>query len=90
MIEIILAVLLLCYVGLPIIFFIYFWRSKYASCPYCGEKILKIDKICTHCSKPMPKYDTLDEKVIKVGKAYQEGARILATPEGKVTERLEK
>jgi len=38
----------------------------------------------------MPKYDTLDEKVIKVGKAYQEGARILATPEGKVTERLEK
>jgi hypothetical protein len=37
----------------------------------------------------MPKYDTLENKVIKVGKAYQDGAEILATPEGKLPEMFE-
>jgi hypothetical protein len=83
MFEIILAIIILCYVGLPIIFFILFWRSRYCSCPYCGDKILKTDKICTHCAKTMPKYDTLENKVIKVGHAWQESAKIMATPEGK-------
>ena len=38
----------------------------------------------------MPQYDTLENKVIKVGRAYQEGAEILATTGGKVIERLDK
>jgi hypothetical protein len=38
----------------------------------------------------MPKYDTLEKKVIKVGSAYQEGAKVLSEPERKITERLEK
>jgi hypothetical protein len=38
----------------------------------------------------MPHYDTLETKVIKVGKAYQDGAEILATPEGKLPEMFEK
>ena len=90
MIEILLAILLLCYVGLPIIFFILIWRSKYCSCPYCGNSILKSAKICSHCSKTMPKYESLENKVITVGKAYQDGARILATPESKLPEMFEK
>lgn len=90
MIGILFAILLVCYVGLPIIFFIYFWRSKYTSCPYCGNKILKTAKICSHCTKTMPKYDTLEKKVIKVGRAYQDGAEILATPESKLPEMFEK
>jgi len=31
----------------------------------------------------MPKYETLEKKVIKVGHAWQESAKIMATPEGK-------
>jgi hypothetical protein len=90
MVRILLAILLLCYVLLPVIFLLYFWRSKYCSCPYCGNKILKTDKNCTHCSEKMPKYGTVEKKVIKVGKAYQEGAKILSTPENKIPDRLEK
>ena len=90
MIQILLAILLLCYVGLPVIFFILFWRSKYCSCPYCGNNILKSDKTCSHCSKTMPEYETLEKKIIKVGKAYQDGAGILATPESKLPEMFEK
>ena len=37
----------------------------------------------------MPKYETLEKKVIKVGHAYQEGAEILATPESKLPEMFE-
>ncbi len=90
MIGIILAVILICYIAIPIIFFIYFWRSRYCSCPYCGNRILKIDKSCSHCNKTMPKYETLDKKVIKVGKAWQESANIMATPECKRFDKLEK
>ena len=89
MFEIILAILLICYGGLPVIFLILLWRSKYCSCPYCGNKILKSDKTCSHCSKHMPKYETLEKKVIKVGKAYQDGASILSTPESKLPEMFE-
>ena len=90
MIEILFGLLIICYVGLPVIFFVYLWRSKYTSCPYCGNNILKTEQICPQCSKTMPQYDTLENKVIKVGRAYQEGAEILATPGGKVIERLDK
>jgi hypothetical protein len=90
MIGVLFAILILCYVGLPIIFLIYFWRSRYCSCPYCGENILKSEKTCPNCSKKMPKYDTLEQKVIKVSKSYQYGAEILATPESKLPEMFER
>ena len=38
----------------------------------------------------MPEYETLEKKIIKVGKAYQDGAGILATPESKLPEMFEK
>jgi hypothetical protein len=38
----------------------------------------------------MPKYETLDKKVIKVGKAWQESAKIMAMPEGKRFDKLER
>ena len=71
------------------IIFVYLWKSKYCSCPYCGDEILKSDKICSHCSKPMPKYENLESKIINVSHAYQDGARILATPESKLPEMFE-
>ena len=51
---------------------------------------MKTEKICPHCSKEMPKYETAEDKVIKVGKAWQESAKIMATPEGKRFEKLDK
>ena len=89
MIGILFAILILCFVSVPIIIFIYLLLSKYCSCPYCGENILKTDKICSHCSKTMPKYDTLENKVLKVGHAWQESAKIMATPEGKRFSKLD-
>ena len=37
----------------------------------------------------MPKYDTLENKVIKVGRTWQRSAEIMATPEGKRFDALE-
>ena len=90
MIGIIIAILLLCFIVFPGIYLLYLWRSKYCGCPYCGETILKTDRVCPHCSKNMPKYNTLENKVIKVGRTWQESAKIMATPEGKRFEKLNK
>lgn len=89
-VGIIFAIYLICFIPIPFIILLYLWRSKYCSCPYCGNNILKSARVCPQCSKVMPKYDTLENKTVKVGKVWQDSAKIMATPEGKRFERLDK
>jgi endogenous inhibitor of DNA gyrase (YacG/DUF329 family) len=90
MIEIIIGLILILFIGALIIFFIHSWYSSYYNCPFCGNKILKTDKICPHCSEQLQDLDTADKKIITVGKSFQEGAKRLTEPEDEIEKRYEK
>lgn len=84
MIEIILIFILILFVALPIIYFVYSYQSKYYSCPFCGNRILKSDNICKYCSENLGKLDTPDKKIITIGKSFREGAEIRTKGEGDI------
>jgi DNA-directed RNA polymerase subunit RPC12/RpoP len=89
MIEIILGLALIVFIVFPIIYLIYSLRSKHYPCPYCGNKILKSDRICVYCSENLEKLDTPDRKITTIGKSFREGADIAADPD-QISKRFEK
>jgi hypothetical protein len=64
---------------LPAIILIHFWLLKNRLCPFCGEGIPKCAQACCHCGNEVPRGKTADEKIVRVGREYGRGARIIAS-----------
>jgi hypothetical protein len=49
---------------------------------------LKNDKVCTFCSENLHELDTLDKKVVTIGKSFREGAELRAKGDGEIERRF--
>jgi hypothetical protein len=87
MLTLIMGLLLLVFVFVPILYLFYVLQSKYYPCPFCGNSILKSDKICPFCSENLKELDTLDKKLVKIGKSYREGAELRAKGDDEIEKR---
>ena len=88
LLEMLLVLAIFLFIVVPIVYLIHSWSSKHTACPFCGEKILKSDRICPHCSVDLQKLDTVDKKIITVGKAFREGAEMRTRSDDEIEKRF--
>ena len=71
--QIVVIFFLLVIFVLPVFLLAWFYFSKYRSCPFCGEKMLKGETVCPSCNSEMPESENYDKKALNVARAYQDG-----------------
>ena len=75
MIQMVILLFFLLLFVVPAVLWTYFYFSKYYSCPFCGERILKTESKCPKCKSDLQGLDKLDKKALNVAHAYRDGGK---------------